>query len=150
MTDMTTDITTAVPSLQVTLDAEDPHAQARFWAEAIGYVKEDHTAIVQGLLDAGHLPAEAAIDVDGGKGFAELAACSDPGGARPRLLFQRVPEKKTVKNRMHLDLHVGPERAEAEAERLLALGATHAWTTDDRGGHTITLRDPEGNELCVE
>jgi hypothetical protein len=137
-------------AIQITFDAADPHAQARFWAEALGYAKEDHTAIVQGLLDAGHLPAEAAIEVDGGTGFVEVAACSDHAAGRPRLLFQRVPESKTVKNRVHLDLHVGRERADAEAERLQALGATHAWTTDDRGSYTITLRDPEGNEFCVE
>ena len=74
----------------------------------------------------------------------DLAACSDPGQTRPRLLFQRVPERKTVKNRMHLDVHVGPQRAEEEAERLAALEATRAWMSDDRGVYCITLRDPEG------
>ena len=60
-----------------------------------------------------------------------------------------MPEPKTAKNRVHLDLQVGPEHADAEAQRLVALGASVAWTTSDRGPVTITLRDPEGNELCV-
>jgi len=136
--------------LQVTIDAEDPHRLARFWAEAVGYTKEDHSAVVDSLVAAGRLPVEAVVEVDGGRGFRDVAACRDPDGTRPRLFFQRVPERKTVKNRVHLDLHVGQERAEAEAERLVGLGATPLWRTTDRGGLTVTLQDPEGNEFCVE
>ncbi len=69
-----------------------------------------------------------------------MAACRDPDGSGPRLFFQNVPEPKTTKNRVHLDLNVG---------RLMGLGATLAWTSDDRGAYAMTLRDPEGNELCV-
>jgi len=146
----TTPAGTAI-AVQVTFDAEDPHRLATFWADALRYEKEDNTAIVQGLLDAGHLPRAAVVELgDGVLGFAELAAARDPQGGGPRLLFQKVPEHKTVKNRVHLDLHVGPDDVEAEAERLQKLGAELAWVSDDRGAHTITLRDPEGNELCVE
>jgi hypothetical protein len=134
---------------QVTIDAHDPHAGARFWAAALGYEREDHSALVDQLLGAGVLPAEAAVQVDGRSAFRDLAACRDPDGRRPRLLFQRVPEDKTVKNRVHLDLEVGPEGADAEVARLEQLGATVAWTSDDRGARTITMRDPEGNEFCV-
>jgi hypothetical protein len=56
-------------------------------------------------------------------------------------------EPKTVKNHLHLDLAVGPERAPAEIERLQGPGATLAWVSDDRGVHCTTLRDPEGNEF---
>ena len=55
-----------------------------------------------------------------------------------------------MKNRVHLDLHVGADRAEAEAKRIIDLGASEAWRSTDRGGLCITLRDPEGNEFCVE
>jgi hypothetical protein len=136
--------------VQVTFDAADPHRLAAFWAEALGYQVEDHTEIVDGLVAAGRLPAEAVIELDGRRGFREVAASSDPAKQGPRLFFQAVPEPKTVKNRVHLDLHVGQERANDEAARLLALGATELWKTTDRGGLTITLADPEGNELCVE
>jgi hypothetical protein len=68
---------------------------------------------------------------------------------RRRLVFQRVPEPKSAKNRVHLDLQVGPDNAAGEVDRLVALGATVAWVSSDRGPLTTTLRDPEGNEFCV-
>lgn len=135
-------------TLQVVFDTADPHAQARFWAEAVRYETEDHSGVVGQLLQAGQLQAEEAIEVDGRQAFRDVAACSDPSGAGPRLFFQRVPEPKSNKNRVHLDLQVGPEAAPAEVDRLVAMGAEVAWTSD-RGQLTTTLRDPEGNELCV-
>ncbi len=137
------------PTVQVTFDAADPHTLADFWAQAVGYDREDHSGVVAGLLEAGHLDASEVVQRDGRAAFRDLAACRDPDGTRPRLLFQRVPEPKTAKNRVHLDLQVGAEAAPAEAERLVALGAQIRWTTSDRGPLTITLEDPEGNELCV-
>lgn len=137
------------PTVQVTFDAEDPHALADFWAQAAGYVREDHSGVVAGLLDAGHLDASAVVELGGRAAFRDLAACRDPDGVRPRLLFQRVPEGKTAKNRVHIDLQVGAEAASAEADRLTALGARLRWTSSDRGPLTITLEDPEGNEFCV-
>ena len=136
--------------IQITFDAADPHGLARFWAAALGYEVEDNAEFVQGLLDAGHIPPEATVEVDGVLAFREVAACTDREGRRPRLFFQLVPEPKTAKNRVHLDLHVGEADVDAEAERLVGLGATHLWTSDDRGARTITLADPEGNELCVD
>ena len=137
------------PSVQVTVDAGDPHRVAAFWAEALGYEVEDHTPLVDQLRQAGRLADDDVVATTAGAGFRDLAACRDPAGRRPRLLFQRVPEKKTGKNRVHLDVHVGADRVDEEAQRLLELGATHAWTTDDRGVRCVTLRDPEGNELCL-
>ena len=135
--------------VQVAFDAADPHALARFWAEALHHVKEDHSAVVDELLRTGRLDEAEVLEVDGRRAFRDVTACSDPDGTGPRLFFQRVPEPKTAKNRVHLDLQVGAERAPAEVQRLLDLGATPAWTTADRGPVTTTLRDPEGNELCV-
>ena len=137
-------------TVQVTVDCADPHRVAQFWAEALGYVKESHVDVVRGLLDAGLFGADDTVEVDGGVQFAEVSACRDPDGVGPRLFFQRVPEGRSVKNRLHLDLHVGPDRAEAEAERLVALVATHLWHTDDRGTPCWTMADVEGNEFCVE
>jgi hypothetical protein len=136
--------------IQVTFDAADPHRLAAFWADALGYQVEDHTQIVDGLVAAGRLPAAAVIELDGRRGFREVAASSDPDKQGPRLFFQAVPESKTVKNRVHLDLHVGPERANDEVARLLTMGAKELYRSTDRGGLCITLADPEGNELCVE
>lgn len=135
--------------IQVTIDCADPHRLVEFWGEALEYQIEDHTALIEQLLADGRLPEAAVVSVRDGKGFAELAACVDPAGEQPRLLFQRVPEGKTVKNRVHLDLQYGPEDAPAQVERMLGLGATLAWVSDDKGGRCTTLRDPEGNEFCV-
>ena len=135
---------------QVTFDAADPHRLARFWAEALHYRKEDHSPIVEQLLAAGRLQPDEAIEDEGIRAFRDVAACRDPDGRGPRLFFQRVPERKSAKNRVHLDLHVGRDNIEAEAERLIGLGAKRLWTSNDRGGPCITLQDPEGNELCVE
>ncbi len=140
-----TDIT-----IQVTFDADDPHVLAVFWARALGYEIEDVSELVDQLVAAGHLPSSEVVQVDGHSAFRVGAGITDPTGSRPRLLFQVVPEDKTVKNRLHLDLHVGPDRIDAEVARLTALGASVAWESDDRGGRCVTLRDPEGNEFCVE
>lgn len=135
--------------VQVVFDAADPHAAARFWAQALRYEQEDHSDVVGQLLDSGLLRESDVVEVDGRRAFRDVATCLDPDGSGPRLFFQRVPEPKTVKNRVHLDLQVGAEHAATEVDRLVALGATVAWTTTDRGPVTTTLRDPEGNELCV-
>lgn len=136
-------------TIQIAFDASDVHALARFWAQALDYEVEDHSAVVDQLVSAGRLQEEEAVEVDGRRAFRDVAACRDPAGGRPRLFFQRVPEPKTAKNRVHLDLQVGADAREAEVQRLLGLGASVAWTTSDRGPVTTTLRDPEGNELCV-
>ena len=144
--------------LQVTFDCDDPHRLARFWAEALGYEKENHVEFVRELLDAGEIPESATNVVDGGIQFVDVStcrrvgvsACRDPEGAGSRLFFQKVPEGKTAKNRVHLDLHVGADRHEGEAERLEALGAQKLWFSDDRGGPCWTMADVEGNEFCVD
>jgi|SRR5699024_513207 len=138
-----------VTTIQVTFDAAEPHTLAEFWAQALDYQVEDHSAIVDQLLDAGKLNAAETVVVSGRRAFTDLAACSDRSGVRPRLLFQRVPEPKVTKNRVHLDLQVGAEHRPTEVDRLIGLGATIGWESSDRGPVTTTLRDPEGNELCV-
>jgi len=134
---------------QVTFDAYDPHAANRFWSEALGYEGEDNSALVDQLVAGGVVPADAVVQDDGHSAFRDLAASRDPEGKRPRLLFQRVPEPKATKDRVHLDLQGGAERADAEVARLEQLGATVAWVSDDRGVRCVTMRDPEGNEFCV-
>jgi hypothetical protein len=136
-------------AVQVTFDCADPHPMARFWADALGYEKEDHRALVRQLLDAGRIPVEDTIEVDGGSQFADVSACRDPGGSGPRLFFQKVPEGKAVKNRVHLDLHLGPDRYQAEVARLEGIGARKLWFSDDRGNGCWTMADIEDNEFCV-
>ena len=134
---------------QVTFDCADPHAQAAFWAQVFGSVVEDHSTLVDQLVAAGRMPAEDKIVLAGRSAFRDVAACSDPAGAEPRLFFQRVPEPKVAKNRVHIDVHVDPADKDAEVERLVGLGAELVETHSDRGPTTHVLRDPEGNEFCL-
>jgi len=139
--------------LQVVFDAADPPALAAFWGEAIGYVEEappDGFDSWEAWALANDLPRE---DWD------NYASRVDPDGAGPRLFFQRVPEPKTAKNRVHLDLDVSGGRATpledrrrrvADAvERAVAAGATRVKDYDEAGQHWVVLQDPEGNEFCL-
>ena len=77
------------------------------------------------------------------------AACRDPEGVRPRVLLQLVPEAKSVKNRVHLDVRVGDGGRAAEVDRLAALGATRLWDGQQGPFSWVTMADPEGNEFCL-
>jgi catechol 2,3-dioxygenase-like lactoylglutathione lyase family enzyme len=134
---------------QVTFDCADPHAQAFFWARVLGVEVEDHSDFVDKLVSDGRMPADDRIEVSGRSAFRDVAACRDLSGLEPRLFFQRVPESKVAKNRVHLDIHVEPDRKLAEVERLEKLGAQLIETHSDRGPVTYVMRDPEGNEFCL-
>jgi hypothetical protein len=137
-----------IGTIQIAIDSADPHTLNDFWAETVGYDKEDHHDQIEGLLAAGHLSADDTITRNGRLAFKEAAACVDPDGSGPRLLFQAVPEGKTVKDRIHLDLHVGDRRDEVIAS-CLARGATKLWDGQQGPQTWVTLADPEGNEFCV-
>ncbi|GLX09618.1 MULTISPECIES: VOC family protein [Microbispora] len=142
---------------KLVIDCADPHAQAAFWAEALGYEVEDNSAVVGRLLAAG-VVGEEAVTPDRAA-FRTLRAVRHPDdpvdpdtgtGLGRRILFQAVPEPKAGKNRLHIDLHAGPERRDAEVDRLKALGATVLRTVREPGGHHVTMADPEGNEFDVQ
>ncbi len=106
---------------QVIVDAADPAALGRWWAEALGWVVVDESA------DEYEIQPEK--------------------GRLPGLLFVRVADDKVVKNRLHLDFR--PDDQESEVTRLLALGARHADVGQTGEVSWVTLADPEGNEFCV-
>jgi hypothetical protein len=78
-----------------------------------------------------------------------VAACSDPAGPEPRLFFQRVPESKIAKNRVHLDIHVDVDRKQPEVERLVQVGAELIETHSDRGPLTSCGILTETNSACI-
>ena len=133
---------------QVTMDSADPHAHCDFWAAALGYdVEPTDEAFIRRMVDEGHAKEEQTLVVKGELRWADGTACVDPEGKRPRMYFQRVPEAKAGKNRVHLDLRMKDK--EAEATRLTGLGATRLYE-ERQGPHSwITMADPEGNEFCV-
>lgn len=116
---------------EVVVDCHDPRVVAAFWAKALGYV-----------------PIRQEEDV------VEIAAWEPTVGAvqaaatPPTLLFVRVPERKQVKNRLHLDLTPIDRSRDAEVTRLLGLGARHADLGQGERSWVV-LTDPEGNEFCV-
>ena len=135
---------------QVTIDSSHPHELADWWAEVLGWqVEEQDEAFIRRMVESG-AASEADTTVHRGALVWKVGAglrSPDPG--RPRVLFQAVPEAKTVKNRVHLDVRVGAERREAEVARLLALGASELWRGAQGPFEWVTLADPEGNEFCV-
>ncbi|MBS9371587.1 VOC family protein [Rhodococcus sp. B50] len=141
--------------IQITFDCADPGALAEFWADALGYeIQKPPGNFVSwdDALDAMGVPLERRNDA---------SAVVDPDEAGPRLFFQKVPEGKQAKNRVHLDVRAAPgldgaERMaalEAEAERLIARGATRLERHDPAppfGAGHIVMSDPEGNEFCLD
>ena len=138
--------------IQVVFDAAEPEKLAEFWELALGYVieppPEGFESWEEFARSAG-LPEEEA---------GEMASRIDPAGEGPRLYFQPVPEGKSGKNRVHLDVQVagrevrGEERkrlVSEKVERLVQAGASIAGETDTARGSSIVLRDPEGNEFYV-
>ena len=129
------------PGVQVVFDCADPDRLASFWAEALGYQKdwEWDDATVEWLLSNG-LDRSA---------VGARSAISDPDGAGPRFFFQRVPEGKAVKNRVHVDVRLGLDAV----DRLVALGARVVRRADEQFGpfhdEFVVMQDPEGNEFCI-
>lgn len=107
----------------INLDCADVAGQAAFWAAALGLTVDDHD------------------------GNPFMRTIGGNAAAGPRMMFLAVPEGKTVKNRMHLDLHAD-DRA-AEVNRLVGLGAAVVADVEEWGGRWTVLTDPEGNEFCV-
>ncbi|GAA1753764.1 VOC family protein [Streptomonospora arabica] len=141
--------------IQITLDCADPAALAVFWCEALGYKVQDPPAgfaTWEQALEAMGVPPERRNDA---------SAVVDPAGSGPRLFFQRVPEGKQVKNRVHLDVRTAPgldgdarmAALEAEAERLASHGAARIRREEPApplGAGHIVMADPEGNEFCLD
>lgn len=142
-------------SIQIVFDTVDPDREARFWAEALGYRLQSPPDGIDSR--------EASLRERGGpeERWNDASAIVDPDGRGPRIYFQRVPEGKTAKNRVHLDLNVSgggavpledrKRRVDAEAARLKALGANDArGAMEDNGEYWVRMNDPEGNEFCVQ
>lgn len=138
---------------QVVFDCADPAALGRFWAAALGYIEQpppEGFATWDAFLESVGVPPEQRDTA---------YAVVDPEGIGPRLYFQKVPEPKSTKNRLHLDINIGGGPAvplaqrrqiiEAEAQRLGALGATFVRRQEDEEFH-IAMLDPEGNEFDIQ
>jgi Glyoxalase-like domain len=141
-------------SVQIVFDCADPDKLATFWAAALHYKKQDPPAGFASWAD--FLKAQGIPESD----WTSASAVVDPDGVGPRIFFQRVPEGKVVKNRVHLDLNAGGPRTapaderrgrvDAEVARLVQLGARQTRTIDERGEYFVNMFDPEDNEFDVQ
>lgn len=136
----------------ITFYADDPRTLSHFWAGVFGYPAIEWEEPLRGqLLDSGLTEEDLAL-----RGLAE-----DPAGVGPRLFFHHADAAKRTRNRVHLD--VTAPRAEgqehqaaidAEKDRLVALGASVVRLVDQTWGpwpeYYYQLRDPEGNEFCLQ
>jgi hypothetical protein len=149
---------------QVVQDSSDPHVQADWWAETLGWeVEAQDEAFIRRMIEQGYA-TEADTTVHKGKTvWKEGAAIYHPDGLEraPRVLFQLVPEGKPGEpttdrpadgrrhNRQHLDIRIGDDDRDEVVAKLIARGATKLWE-GQQGPHTwVTMADPEGNEFCV-
>jgi Glyoxalase-like domain len=143
-------------NFQVTVDCADPDLMARFWAPVLGYQLEappDGFDSWRAYWRSRNAPEEELDD-----GYESVV---DPDGHGPRIWFQQVPEKKSVKNRLHFDLdrgggrglplHERRARVDAAVEDLLRAGATRVKVVDavQQDHYFVLMQDPEGNEFCV-
>jgi hypothetical protein len=140
--------------IQIVFDATDPATLADFWALALGYIVQPPPDGFESWDDwarAMEIPEE---------NWNDARALIDPDGAGPRIFFQRVPESKAAKNRVHLDTNVGGghdtpleerrRRVDASVGRLVAAGASVSDPVEQRGEYWVVMQDPEGNEFCVQ
>ncbi|MFJ4905000.1 VOC family protein [Streptomyces sp. NPDC093249] len=150
-------------AFQVTFDAHDPRALSSFWRDALGYVHPGPPGVE---LPEGADPLAAWDDFLARIGVPEdqrntRSAIEDPDGHGPRVFFQRVPEDKAAKNRVHLDVRAAPgltgearmAALETESERLVGLGATRVRRFDPEppmSAGFLVMADPEGNEFCLD
>ena len=143
---------TSIKQVQVTFDCAEPERVARFWCEVLGYVVPPPP---EGFATWDEFDRSLPVERQGAS-----FACADPTGVGPRLYFQRVPEGKVVKNRVHLDVRagtglVGEERLatlKAECARLVELGAVcvRVLVADEENESCIVMQDIEGNEFCLD
>jgi hypothetical protein len=139
---------------QVTVDCADPHPLADWWAETLGWtVEPSDEGFIKEMIAKGYATEDQTTRHHGTLVWKEGAAILHPDipavGLRRRVLFQLVPESKSVKNRLHLDVRVGTENVAAEQEKLTSRGATFLHTGRQGPYSWVTLADPEGNEFCV-
>jgi len=140
---------------QIAVDCDDPHKLADWWAAMLGWVVEPSDEVfIKSMIAQGHATQADTTTHNGVLVWREGAAIRHPDESerrkRSRILFQLVPEPKTTKNRLHLDIAVGAENVEAEVARLVEHGATVLHHGQQGPAHRwITIADPEGNELCI-
>ena len=139
---------------QLVIDCAEPHVLADWWADVLGWeVEQGDEGFVRRMIEQGYASEDDVTTHDGRLVWKTATAINHPGGresGRPRILFELVPEGKTVKNRVHVDLRPISDDPEQQIADLLAKGARLLWRGQEGpNARWATLADPEGNEFCV-
>ncbi|MBD7995631.1 VOC family protein [Arthrobacter sp. Sa2CUA1] len=141
--------------IQICIDCENAHAQADWWATTLGWpVEETNQGFIDDMLAKGYASPDDLIEHNGVRmwrgGSAILQPVPDASPVTPmRILFQPVPEPKTVKDRIHLDIRLAGADKDAIRADLEARGAKFLWEANEGPHAWYTMADPEGNEFCI-
>ncbi len=139
---------------QLAVDCARPHELADWWAETLGWVVENSDEdFIRRMIGEGYAAESDTMTHNGKLVWVTGAAIGHPDGpatgSRKRVIFQQVPESKTVKNRWHIDVWVGAESVQSVSEQLISRGATFLHEGQQGPHRWITMADPEGNEFCL-
>ena len=142
-------------NIQIAVDCKNPHDLADWWAETLDWaVEPQDEAFIRSMIEKGYATEAETITHHGKLVWKDGAAIRpkeelDAKAPARRLLFQTVPDQKTLKNRVHWDVRLdGRDKDEVRAE-LEARGATFLWTASQGPHEWHTMADPEGNEFCI-
>ncbi|MFC9333757.1 VOC family protein [Arthrobacter sp. NPDC057009] len=142
-------------NIQIAIDCKHPHDLADWWAETLDWsVEPQDEGFIRSMISQGFATEDQTMTHNGKLVWRDGAAIRpteeiDSKAPERRLLFQTVPEQKTIKNRVHWDVRLdGRDKDEVRAE-LEARGATFLWTASQGPHEWHTMADPEGNEFCI-
>jgi hypothetical protein len=142
-------------NIQIVVDSRNPHELADWWAETLDWsVEPQDEGFIRSMIEKG-FATEAQTQLHNGKlvwrDGAAIRPVEELDAKAParRLLFQTVPEEKTVKNRVHWDVRIGRRDKDEVRAGLEARGATFLWTASQGPHSWHTMADPEGNEFCI-
>jgi hypothetical protein len=142
-------------NIQIVMDCKNPHELADWWAETLDWaVEPQDEGFIRSMIEQGYATESETKTHNGklvwrtGSAIRPVEELDAKAPAR-RLLFQTVPEEKTVKNRVHWDVRLGSRDTDEVRSELEARGAKFLWTAGQGPHSWHTMADPEGNEFCI-
>jgi hypothetical protein len=142
-------------NIQIVIDCKNPHELADWWAETLDWaVEPQDEGFIRSMIEQGYATESETKTHNGklvwrtGSAIRPVEELDAKAPAR-RLLFQTVPEAKTVKNRVHWDVRIGSRDKDEVRAELEARGAKFLWTAGQGPHEWHTMADPEGNEFCI-
>jgi hypothetical protein len=142
-------------NIQIVVDCKNPHGLADWWAETLEWaVEPQDEGFIRSMIEQGFATEAETATHHGKLVWREGAAIRPPAeldakAPAHRVLFQIVPEEKTVKNRVHWDVRLAGADKDAVRAALVARGATFLWSASQGPHSWHTMADPEGNEFCI-